>query len=145
MSVITDRQVECLRKLLKLGKPLKVAAMRADMDEKTARKYRGSAKVPSEPEVWPRMWRTREDPFAEVWDEVRELVELSPGLHAKTVFAWLKRKYPGRFSDGQLRTLQRRLRQWAATSGRPRRCSSRRRIIPVDWRRPTSPTWRAWA
>ena len=75
MSVITDRQVGCLHKLLKVGKSLKVAAMRADMDEKTARKYRGSAKVPSEPEVWPRMWRTREDPFAAVWDEVRELVE----------------------------------------------------------------------
>jgi hypothetical protein len=117
MSVITDRQVGCLRELLKLGKSLKVAAMRADMDETTARKYRASAKLPSEQEVWPRKWRTREDPFAEVWDEVRELVELSPGLHAKTIFAWLERKYPGRFPEGQLRTLQRRLHQWRATSG----------------------------
>jgi hypothetical protein len=117
MSVSTDRPVGCLRNLLRLGKSLKVAAMRADMDEKTARKYRASAKLPSEQEVWPRKWRTREDPFAAVWDEVRELVEVSPGLHAKTVLAWLQRKYPGRFPDGQLRSLQRRLRQWRATSG----------------------------
>jgi hypothetical protein len=117
MGVITDRQVGHLRALLRVGKSLKVAAMRAGMDEKTARKYRESAKLPSEREDWPRIWRTREDPFAAVWDEVRELVELSPGLHAKTVLAWLQRKYPGRFPDGQLRTLQRRLRQWRATSG----------------------------
>jgi hypothetical protein len=30
----------------------------------------------------------------------------SPGLEAKTVFAWLQREYPGRFSDGQIRTLE---------------------------------------
>jgi hypothetical protein len=117
MGVITDRQVGYLRELLKVGRPLKVAAMRAGMDEKTARKYRESAKLPSEREDWPRKWRTREDPFAAVWDEVRELVESNPGLHAKTVFAWLQRRYPGQFASGQLRTLQRRLHQWRATSG----------------------------
>ena len=40
MSFSTDRQVRRLRALLKTGKSLKAAAMRADMDEKTARKYR---------------------------------------------------------------------------------------------------------
>ena len=41
------------------------------MDEKTARKYRRLGRLPSEvaPE---RTWRTREDPFAEVWPEVHE-------------------------------------------------------------------------
>src|SRR5262245_57596187 len=70
MGVITDRQVRILRHWLKAGKPLKAAAMRANMDEKTARKYRAAAKLPSELQVWPRTWRTREDPFAAVWDEV---------------------------------------------------------------------------
>lgn len=117
MSFSTDRQVRRLRALLKTGKSLKAAAMRADMDEKTARKYREAGKLPSEIGVWPRTWRTREDPFAEVWDEVCEQLETSPGLQAKTLFAWLQRKYPGRFEDGQVRTLQRRLRQWRATAG----------------------------
>jgi hypothetical protein len=117
MSFSTDRQVRRLRALLKVGKSLKVAAMRADMDEKTARKYREVGMLPTEIEVWPRTWRTREDPFAEVWDEVRAQLETSPGLQAKTLFAWLQRTYPGRFEDGQVRTLQRRLRQWRATSG----------------------------
>ena len=117
MSFSTDRQVRCLRALLKTGTSLKAAAMRVDMDEKTARKYRTGGKLPSEIDVWPRMWRTREDPFAEVWEEVCEQLETSPGLQAKTLFGWLQRKYPGRFENGQLRTLQRRLRQWRATAG----------------------------
>ena len=36
------------------------------------------------------------------------LLEINPGLQADTVFADLQRRYPGRFADGQLRTLQRR-------------------------------------
>jgi hypothetical protein len=120
MAIVTDRQVRCLRTLLKSGKPLKVAAMRVDMDRKTARKYRDLARLPSEMEEWPRAWRTREDPFADVWEEVREKLELSPGLQANTLFAWLQQRYPGRFPNGQLRTLQRRLRQWRAAAGPPK-------------------------
>ena len=51
---------------------------------------------------------------------MREQLEVSPGLQAKTLFAWLQRRYPGRFQDGQLRTLQRRIRQWRATAGPPK-------------------------
>jgi len=117
MSFSTDRQVRQLRASLMTGTSLKAAAMRADMDEKTARKYRKVGKLPSEIGVWPREWRTREDPFADVWEQVRAQLEMSPGLEAKTLFLWLQRQYPGRFPDGQLRTLQRRLRQWRATAG----------------------------
>jgi hypothetical protein len=38
-------------------------------------------------------------------------------LEAKTIFAALQRQYPERFSDGQLRTLQRRIKQWRASEG----------------------------
>ena len=120
MSFSTDQQVRRLSALLKTGKSLKAAAMRADMDEKTARKYREVGRPPSEIDVWPRAWRTREDPFADVWEEVRTQLETSPGLEAKTLFLWLQRTYPGRFEDGQIRTLQRRLRQWRATAGPPK-------------------------
>ena len=71
MSRVTDRQVRRLRALLKEGKPLRAAALRADMDEKTGRKYRDLGRLPSELEDWPRTWRTRKDPFADVWEEVR--------------------------------------------------------------------------
>ena len=70
MAIVTDRQVQRLYTLLRSEMPLVLAAMKVDMDRKTARKYRDQAKLPSELRTWPHAWRTREDPFAEVWDEV---------------------------------------------------------------------------
>ena len=49
----------------------------------------------------------RGDSFAGMSDEIRELVRAHPGLKAKTLFEASKRKYPGEFTDGQRRTLQR--------------------------------------
>jgi Mu transposase, C-terminal domain len=120
MGMVTDRQVYRLRAFLVAGKPVSAAALRTDMDEKTARKYRDLGKLPSELEPWPRTWRTRKDPFADVWEEVREKLEISPGLQANTLFAWLQQRYPGRFSNGQLRSLQRRIRHWRADAGPPK-------------------------
>ena len=105
--------------MLGKGKNLAAAAAKADMDEKTARKYRQLGKLPSEIKV-EHTWRTREDPFAEVWGEVKEKLEINPGLEAKTLFQDLQRRYPGRFADGQLRTLQRRVKIWRALEGPPK-------------------------
>ncbi|MBO67975.1 MAG: IS21 family transposase [Acidiferrobacteraceae bacterium] len=100
-------------------RPLGVAAAQAGMDEKTARKYRDSGQLPSQGRV-PHTWRTRPDPFAAVWAEVAAALAVNPGLQAKTLFDQLQRQYPGRFSDGQLRTLQRRIKVWRATEGPPK-------------------------
>ena len=93
-----------------------IAAAKAGMDAQTARKYRRLGQVPSELPAAPR-WRTRPDPFLEVWEEIRELLEVNAGLEAKTMFEYLQRRYPGRFGDGQVRTLQRRVKNWRATEG----------------------------
>ena len=93
-----------------------IAAMRAGMDRKTARKYVYGGKLPSEL-MMPRDWRTREDPFAEHWAEVEALLSDAPGLEAKTLFEVLVEKYQGRYDEGQLRTLQRRVRTWRAERG----------------------------
>jgi hypothetical protein len=117
--MVTDKQVRKFWRLLTLGKALNVAATRTDMDEKTARKYRRLQKLPSE---LARLhdWQTRSDPFAEVWVEVCAMLQEHAGLQAKTVFGELQRRYPGRFSEGQLRTLQRKVRRWRATLGPPK-------------------------
>jgi hypothetical protein len=52
-----------------------------------------------------------------VWEEVRSKLEVNPGLEAKTLFGYLQRRNPGRFPDGQLRTLQRRVKSWRAVEG----------------------------
>src|SRR5271165_1886822 len=114
--LVTDRQVRRLFSLIKVEGNLERAASKVGMDAKTARKYRRLGRLPSELESGER-WRTRPDPFAEVWEAVRGLLENSPALEAKTVFEHLQRVYPGRFQDGQLRTLQRKVKQWRATEG----------------------------
>jgi len=103
-------------KLSQTERTLSLTAAKAGMDEKTARRYRRLGKLPSELKAEHR-WRTRKDPFAEVWEEVRAKLEDNPGLQAKTLFEDLKRRYPGRFAEGQLRTLQRRVKAWRATEG----------------------------
>ena len=60
-----------------------LAADKAGMDEKTARKYVRLGKMPSE--MLPiHTWRTREDPFTEVWEELRDM--LADGTDPVAVF-----------------------------------------------------------
>ena len=117
--MVTDKQVRRLMEILGKGKSLAVSAAKSDMDEKTARKYRGLGKLPTEIKV-DHTWRTREDPFAEVWEEIKAKLKINPGLEAKTLFEDLQRRYPGDFVDGQLRTLQRRVKTWRALEGSPK-------------------------
>jgi len=117
--MVTDNQVRILVTTRKSGKTRAVAAAKAGMDEKTARKYLRSGKLPSEIKV-EHTWRTREDPFTDVWPEVKEKLGNNHGLQAKTLFDYLQRIYPGKFSDGQLRTLQRRIKVWRAQEGPPK-------------------------
>jgi hypothetical protein len=93
-----------------------IAAAKAGMDVKTARKYLRTRRLPSERKV-ERHWRTRPDGFSDVWSEIAERLSTNPGLEAKTLFEALQREYPERFVDGQLRTLQRRIKRWRASEG----------------------------
>ena len=104
IAMINDQQVKKLRSDLNGGMRLAAAALRSGMSEKTARKYRNMNQLPSEAQQ-PHHWRTRIDPFESVWDEIQQQLQQSPGLQAKTIFESLQRQYPGRFQDGQLRTL----------------------------------------
>lgn len=92
------------------------AAQNADVDRKTARAWLGIEELPSE-QHRSREWRTRADPFAEVWPTLEKMLGEAPGLEAKTLFEWVVTEHPGRFEEGQLRTLQRRVRHWRAAQG----------------------------
>lgn len=103
-------------KLIQEEQTLATAAAKAGMDEKTARKYRNSGMLPSQtkPE---RTWRTRKDAFEDVWPGVQEILERDESIEAKTVFDYLCRQHPGRFQDGEVRSLQRRIKVWRARWG----------------------------
>ena len=74
--------------------------------QKARRIYRRTRK----PSV-PHTWRTRKDPFVEVWGQIQLQFDINPSRTAKELFQELQQRYPGKFSDGQLRTLQRRIKQ----------------------------------
>ena len=114
--MVTDQQIRRLYKLSKTEKTEEIAASKAGMDVKTARKYLRARQLPSELKA-ERHWRTRKDYFEELWPEIREQLRTNPGLEAKTIFAALQRKHPERFADGQLRTLQRKVKHWRAIEG----------------------------
>jgi hypothetical protein len=92
------------------------AAMKSGMDRKTARKYLAGGKLPSERSTT-RAWRTRPDPFEDHWPDVAERLRMTPELEAKTLFELLQAEHPERYQDGQLRTLQRKVRWWRAAHG----------------------------
>src|SRR5258705_9409767 len=116
--MVTDRQVRLLMKGIQQEKSRGVAAAKAGMSEKTARRYRDLGKMPSEVRAR-HAWRTRQDPFERAWAEVRGHLEREPRLEARTLFDALQRQYPGEFADGQLRTLQRRGEALGAPAGPP--------------------------
>src|SRR5271169_4278058 len=116
--MVTDSQVRLLRRKLMQRKTLAAAAAAAGMSERSAGTWQ-EGPMPSATKE-PRSWRTRLDPFIGVWEgELVPLLERDEErvLEARVVLAELERKHPGGYSEAQLRTLQRRMRQWRALHG----------------------------
>jgi hypothetical protein len=66
----------------------------------------------------PRTYRTRVDPFEAVWPQVQQWLTEQPDANAKELFFRLQKCIPGAFPPGQLRTLQRRVKQWRSEIAR---------------------------
>jgi len=115
--MVSDGQVKELRRWLSLGKSLAASARIAEMDEKTARRYRDDQQLPSERRAVAREYRTRIDPFEDVWPEVQRRLEAEPRLQAKTLLEWLQGRFPGKYPDSTRRTFERRVRLWRSTQG----------------------------
>ena len=73
--------------------------------ERSNRRYR-----PSPRPKRPRTWRTRKDPLAAVWEELKTHLAQHPELTAKELLEWVQVRYPGQYTPGQLRTLHRRVK-----------------------------------
>ena len=112
----TDHQIRRLIEAMNRGKGIEKAALAGGMDVKTARKYWKSGKLPSEMKT-AHVWRTRKDPFEDTWEDLLPYLQENPRLEAKTLFEHLQEVYPNKYQNGQLRTLQRRIKVWRATEG----------------------------
>ena len=68
-------------------------ADKTNMDIKTAKKYLDLTKLPSQVKV-EHNWRTRKDPFEEIWEESKDLLKNNPGLEAKSLFEYFQKNIP---------------------------------------------------
>ena len=66
----------------------------------------------------PRYWRTRPDPFEGVWQDILGWLKTEPDINARTILDRLCSDRPDRFSDYQLRTLQRGVKKWRGVMAR---------------------------
>lgn len=117
--LITDRQYQRLMKEYNASGVLAHAAMKADVDLKTARRYIRAGKGPQE--MKPRhTWRTRADPVEAIWPQAERMLEETPELEAKLLFEHLLAARPDVVDGRALRTFQRRVTQWRRRHGPPK-------------------------
>jgi transposase InsO family protein len=113
---ITMQQVRLYMNSKSQGATQAQAGAKAGVSERSARRIDGGGI--SVLEAKGRDWRTRQDPFAGVWEsEVVALLERQPGLDATTLFEDVQDRHPGRFGNGVKRTFQRRVKAWKALYG----------------------------
>jgi len=84
----------------------------AEKEARTFHKTRRPHKKHKKHKPYDHWWRTYPDEFAPVWSECEEDLKRQPNLAATTLLRRLQVRHPGTFKDGQLRTLQRRVRAW---------------------------------
>ena len=111
-----DHEVLRMRRERSNGKTQEQAAARAAMSVRTARHYERLGQLPSQTKQL-RTHRTRPNPFAGDWAWVVAQLERDAALQAKTRFAELVQRYPGRYQPNQLRTPQRHVASWRAQFG----------------------------
>jgi hypothetical protein len=111
-----DQEVLMMFRERAKGRTQAQAAARAGMSVRTVRTYERQGRLPSQ-RKGPRAYRTRPNPFADVWPWVVAQLERDPALQATTLFALLQAQHPGVFQDGQLRTLQTHIARWRAEYG----------------------------
>src|SRR6266566_5196142 len=111
-----DTEVKLLMQERRKGTPQRLAAARAGMGERTARKYEQAGELPSQLKR-PHTWATRDNPFEQDWPWVVAQLERDPALQGSTLFALLCEQHPGCYRPTQIRTLQRHIARWRAVHG----------------------------
>ena len=114
---INDQQIGLYMSLRNQGKPQITAAAKAGISESSARRIEKGEILPSLKAQ--RDWRTRKDPFGDVWEsEIVPMLSKDPDLQPKTLFEYLQDKYPEKYPNSKERTFQRRIKQWKAQYGK---------------------------
>lgn len=113
-SHITRRQEDLYMQSRQRGLSQETAAAKTGISVRSGRRIEsGQYATASE-----RHWRTRLDPLEAVWEsELIPLLERDASLTGLTLLEYLEEHHPGLYGNQYLRTLQRRVKHWQATSG----------------------------
>jgi len=104
------------------------AAAMAGISERSGRRIEKADLQPGRSRK--RYWRTRIDPFANIWEsEIIPLLDKTPGLAPVTLFEKIQKDHPGEYMDSKLRTFQRRVSEWKALYGPEREVMFRQEQI----------------
>ena len=132
----TVQQIKILMRYINI-KSLEIAAAKAGMSIKTAKKYLKSKTLPSNSKM-SRNYNTRPDPFAKHWEQITTILNNTPGLQANQLLIYLMEQYPAHYSNKHLRSLQRRMHDWNAEHGKNKGVIFPQNILPgkqsqSDW------------
>ena len=139
-KMITEKQCGRLRGEFARTHNMKLSALKAGVDRKTARKYLQSQASPEQLQK-PHTWRTRADPLADIWTKASAMLAEAPELEAKALFEFLAAQPGSGLKPGHIRTFQRRVRQWRGTAGPEKEVIFGQSRVPgglleVDWTHP---------
>jgi hypothetical protein len=113
---INDQQVRLYMRL-RTDHTQITAAAKSGLSLATGRRIDRDPRAPSAKKQR-RIYRTRPDPLAGVWDEeVVPMLQAAPGLRPISLFDELARRYPDRVVPSFRRTLERRAAEWKALHG----------------------------
>jgi hypothetical protein len=114
-KALTPEQVKLFMKKIAEGDTQQQASAKAGISERSGRRI-DSGILPRKKD--PRHWRTRKDPFVDVWEkEIFPLLKKNSTLAPTTLFEDLQDRHPGRFANALKRTFQRRVKAWKALYG----------------------------
>ncbi len=115
-KAINSEQVRVYMQTRQDGKKQVTAAAKAGISERSGRRIEKDDLQPGSKRK--RYWRTRVDPFSDVWDsDVLPLLKKNHKLTPITLFEKLQKDHPGEYQDSKLRTFQRRVSEWKALYG----------------------------
>ena len=90
--MVSDQQVKRLWRQAGQVLTLEIAAATRGWIRRQREIPAGSA--PAKRDATKHTWRTRPDPFADVWEQIRQQLTLEPGLQAKALFQHLQEAHP---------------------------------------------------
>lgn len=116
----------------KEGKTQECSAAIASISARSGREIDKGRRV--NPHTKPRHWRTRVDPFEQVWtSELVPMLKVTPSLSPLTLLEHLQVVYGlDAYPDKTLRTLQRKVKRWRYEEGPERDVIFRQQHIPGD-------------